>query len=403
MDKRRILMIFCVPLIAVILVAVVYFWCLSASNIEVNEQTQVVKLINKLNKKLLKDSSYLDYGCNYFDNRYDVFGESELDVSDITYKTPMFGYVFVEDVVVKNPILTSFSDSLIYAESGKMIKQITNYEFYFEDSEVSGVRYATNYSYKELDQGKNAYEIEYEIKFDEKFIKNPNYLNNIVNVKDYYDETLEEGEEYNWTQSIKKACEEINKTGGLLLFPYDNYLVTATKGALDVIHLESDKEIMVDFCNSKIKMTANNLGQYGVVDIKKCNNVTIKNGVLQGDRMVHDYSDPGFGQFRSTHEGGYGVEAGMVTNATIYNMEIYDFTGDAVCFSNTSGMEKNEEGSLVYVGEPTTVNIDKCVLHHCRRQGVSVLDCKGFNITNSEIYSIGQFSWAYEEDCDNEE
>ena len=53
---------------------------------------------------------------------------------------------------------------------------------------------------------KAAYEIEYEIKFDEKFIENPNYLNNIVNVKDYYDEI---GQKY--TMRSKKLVNRVAK------------------------------------------------------------------------------------------------------------------------------------------------------------------------------------------------
>ena len=365
-----------------------------------NEQTQVIEFINNLNKNLLRDSSCLDYGYISFDNRDEVLVEGELDVSSITYKTPVLGYIYVEDISKTNENLSNFSESIIYLEKTESIKQITNYVFYFEDSEVSGARYATNYTYNETDDMSKPYNISYQVKYDERFIKNANYLNNIVNVKDYYDESLkEEGKEYNWTTSIAKACEDINKTGGLLYFPCDTYIVNVSEDDLDVLFLQSQNEIVVDFCKSKLKMEANNLGQYRIVMARKCDKVTIKNGILQGDRMLHDYGDPGTGQFRDTHEGGHGVNVRGATIANIYNMEIYDFPGDAVCFSNTTGMEKNAEGKMVYVGIPTTVNIDKCILHHCRRQGVSVLDCKSFSITDSEIHSIGQFTWAYEDDC----
>lgn len=366
----------------------------------VTEQTQVESYINLLNSRLLKDSNYLDYGCIAFDTRDNELAENELDVSDITYKKPVLGYVFVEDVFVDNPRLTSFTESLSYIGGLETKKQITNYVFYFEDSEVSGTRYVTNYKYHESSTSSSGYYVDYDVKFDKKFIKDAEYLNKFVNVKDFYDETTkEEGKAYNWTTAIQKACAEINKTGGVLYFPYDTYRVSVSKDLPDVLALTSEHEIVVDFCNSKLVLDANNLGQHRMIMVKKCDEVTIKNGVLQGDRMLHDYSDPGFGQFRVTHEGGFGVNVRSARLANIYNMEIYDFTGDGVCFSNTYGMEKNEENKYVYVGNPTTVNIDKSLIHHCRRQGVSVIDCKGFNITNTEIHSIGQFSWAYQNDC----
>lgn len=370
---------------------------------EINEQTQVISYINILNGRLLKDSSYFDCGCISFDNRDDELKDDELDVSFITYKKPMFGYIFIEEVFIDKPKITSFKESLIYDKSTKNQKQITSYEFYFEDSEVSGTRYISNYSYHEANNGIDDYTIKYDVLYDEKFVKNNGVINNIVNVKDFYDATLkEENKEYDWTTSIQRACESVNQTGGILYFPYDTYWVSATKDLPDVLYLKSEYEIIVDFCHSKLRLNANNLGRHRMVLLDRCDKVTVKNGVLQGDRMIHDYSDPGFGQFRETHEGGYGINVKATRVADIYNMEIYDFTGDGVCFSNTYGMEKNEENQYVYVGKPTSVNIDKCTIHHCRRQGVSVIDCKGFKITDSEIYSIGQFSWAYEKDCLND-
>ena len=365
----------------------------------VTEQTQVESYINLLNSRLLKDSNYLDYGCIAFDTRDNELAENELDVSDITYKKPVLGYVFVEDVFVDNPRLTSFTESLSYISGLETKKQITNYVFYFEDSEVSGARYVTNYAYHESGSTASGYYVDYEVKFDKKFITNASYLNKFVNVKDYYDETIEEdGKEYNWTTAIQKACAEINKTGGVLYFPYDTYLVSVSKDLPDVLFLQSKNEIVVDFFGSKLKLASNNLSKHRMVMVTQCDKVTIKNGVLQGDRMIHDYGEPG-DNYGPTHEWGYGVNVRATRVADINNMEIYDFTGDGVCFSNTYGMEKNEENKYVYVGNPTTVNIDKSLIHHCRRQGVSVIDCKGFNITDTEIHSIGQFSWAYENDC----
>ncbi len=400
MKKRIIVALVCVIFAVVCFSLVAYKIISKDKKPEVNEQTQVVEYINDLNDKLAKNSAYLDYGCISFDNRDNKLTENELDVSVITYKKPILGYIFVEDVFANGTELTDFSESLIYANQSKTKKQITNYVFYFEDSEVSGTRYVSDYSYHEQSNGESAYNISYEVKYDKKFIKNGDYLNKFINVKDYYDDSLkEEGKEYDWTSSIQKACEDINKTGGVLYFPYDTYRVSVSKDLPDVLLLTSEYEIVVDFCNSKLVLDSNNLGQYRMVMVKKCDAVTIKNGTLQGDRMTHNYSDPGFGQFRTTHEGGFGVNVRSAKLTSIYNMEIYDFTGDAVCLSNTYGMEKNEEGQYVYVGNPTSVSIDKCLLHHCRRQGVSVLDCKSFYIKDTEIYSIGQFSWAYENDC----
>lgn len=402
--KKKLLISLCIVLAITVSSCVGFLVFTLVKKSKTTEQTQVTQLINKLNKKLAKDSTYLDYGFISFDNRDNINSKDELDVSSLTYKKPILGYIFVDYVAINNPKLIHFSESLIYTKSTERKKQITNYVFYFEDSEVSGTRYYSNYTYNESNNGIENYNITYDIKYDEKFIKNANYLNNIINVKDYYDESLKkDGKEYDWTVPIKKACDDLNKFGGLLYFPCDTYHVNVTKDAPVVLNLESEHNIIVDFCNSKLVLENNNLGQYQMILLKNCENVTIKNGTLQGDRMLHDYSDPGFGQFRTTHEGGAGIYARATDNATIYNMEIYDFTGDAVCLSNTSGMEKNNERKYVYVGKPTTINIDKCVLHHCRRQGVSVLDCKSFNITNTEIYSIGQFSWAYEEDCTSDE
>ncbi len=398
--KKIIIIILCVTIVFAFFSAVLLTILKQKSNKQINEQTQVVEFINKINQKLIKNPDYLDYGCTMFDNRKESTIKSPINLSSIDYKEPLFGYVFVEDVLVDDPKLASFSESIIYTSGKKTIKQITNYEFYFKDSEVAGTRYASNYTYSQTDNSSTPYNISYDINYDEKFSYDVKFLKNIVNVKNYYDPTLEvAGKEYDWTKSIQKACEEINKTGGLLYFPYDTYHMSVKKDDYEVLSLNSEHEIVVDFCNSKLIVEANNLGLYRAVSIRKCGDITIKNGTLQGDRMLHDYSDPGFGQFRETHEGGDGINVRSAVSAKIYNMEIYDFTGDAIGVTNSYDTEIYENGDYGFIGSASKVNIDKCILHHCRRQGVSVLDFTDFSITNTEIYSIGMFTWAYPEDC----
>ena len=80
------------------------------------------------------------------------------------------------------------------------------------------------------------------------------------------------------------------------------------------------------------------------------NNITIQNGTLQGDRMIHNYINyeveegkkPTSWQSSVTHEHGLGVYIRACSNVLVKNMEIYDFTGDSLTFNNSLGSVINE-------------------------------------------------------------
>jgi hypothetical protein len=100
MKKKIFITIFCIILVTSITAGVLYLFLRKKPANKINEQTQVVEYIKSLNDSLLKNESVLDYGCTYFDNRDAELKTGELDVSQITFKKPVFGYVYVEDVFV---------------------------------------------------------------------------------------------------------------------------------------------------------------------------------------------------------------------------------------------------------------------------------------------------------------
>ena len=176
------------------------------------------------------------------------------------------------------------------------------------------------------------------------------------------------------TEAIQRAVLSV-KDGDVLIFPSGTYNIRPSVGNSDLIKLESLKDVTVKGRKSILKILPNALPSYNVIKIHNCNNITIKKIVLQGDRVGHDYkSCPG------THEFGYGIyvlgdSELFPVNVTIENCNIYDMTGDAIVTKN--GVSSG------------TININSCQLHHCRRQGISVLDSDEIIICDCNIFEIG--------------
>lgn len=163
------------------------------------------------------------------------------------------------------------------------------------------------------------------------------------------------------TKAILTAISALGKGVSTLFFPSGTYLVT------EDIPLVSNITVEGEGYNTIIKRAGNNLENYNVFVCNALENVTIRNIHIQGDRVEH-----------SGTEGEWGMCIGLHDCKRI-NIEHCKITG--------------AWGDGVYVGTSLTapsggcvdITIDNCVIDHCSRNGVSVIECNGFRLRNSLI------------------
>lgn len=215
----------------------------------------------------------------------------------------------------------------------------------------------------------------YEIYYDNYYILKVNdtliveefNFSDLINVKDYG--AVGDGQTDD-TQAIKAAVTYLNTNGGTLYFPVGTYNVSVASAWDNVIWLKSDKEVNIDFFASTIKVNPNGYIGYNIVYAQNCASAKVRNGFLVGDRKSHDYTT-----ISNTHEWGYGIYFNQTILGEAFNMDISDMPGDAIVNKSTVG----------------TLTITECDLHHCRRQGISILDSDITNISNTNIHHIGTF------------
>lgn len=189
------------------------------------------------------------------------------------------------------------------------------------------------------------------------------------------------------TQAIKSAFATLGDYGHIV-FPKGYYIVTFTADRQSLIKLTGLKGVTIDLNGSTIEVTTNGYPHYNLFELIDCENFAIVNGFLKGDRLTHDYTTTS-----GTHEFGYGIycrssltsyypnigipSETLKCGGKISNCEIYNFTGDGIVTKN--GMS------------PDTIEINNCKIHHCRRQGISVLDSDVVIIDGCYIHHIGEY------------
>ena len=202
----------------------------------------------------------------------------------------------------------------------------------------------------------------------------------VVNVKDYG--AVGDGVTDD-TSAIQRAVSDVSDNT-LLIFPKGHYIVKPTSNNQSLIKLIGLKNITIDLNGSTIEVAANNYSHYNLLELVDCENFDITNGFLKGDKSTHDYTT-----IASTHEFGYGVFARSSSSVSengvpsdtlkccgrIHNCEIFDFIGDGIITKN--GMS------------PGKIEIVNCEIHHCRRQGITILDSDDIVIDGCHIHHIG--------------
>lgn len=129
--------------------------------------------------------------------------------------------------------------------------------------------------------------------------------------------------------------------------------------------------INLDLNGSIIKMLTNTETNYGIISIFECKKVSVFNGTLIGEKNEHVFIG------KTTHEWGMGVDIRGSQSISIYNLEVYNTTGDAVYMNDIKNILCSD------------INVYNCNLHDCRRNGISVIAGNRVKIFNNEIHHIG--------------
>lgn len=137
------------------------------------------------------------------------------------------------------------------------------------------------------------------------------------------------------------------------------------------VRAEKKPNVCIPICSNTdfifkgiIRLVANNLRGYNIIQAKG-KNINIKgNGTIIGDKHTHTGTEG---------EWGMGIDLNEAINTTVSGLTIKDCWGDCI-----------------YVGgNSRNVLIEKCVLDHGRRQGVSVTKANGVIIRNCTITNVG--------------
>ena len=125
--------------------------------------------------------------------------------------------------------------------------------------------------------------------------------------------------------------------------------------------------------NAIIKRKPTTLSIYFMLNIVNKNNVTINNAHLIGDKDEH-LSDTG--------EWGYGINIAYSQNVNINNAIIEETWGDGIYIGNSYQENKTQETK--------NINVNKCKILNCSRNGISL--CSGENIilTDNYIYGVNR-------------
>lgn len=132
--------------------------------------------------------------------------------------------------------------------------------------------------------------------------------------------------------------------------------------------------IVLDLNGSTVKHIPNDRKSYAIISIINVENVEICNGILEGDREQHIFTD-------TTHQFGHGIDIAGGKNIDIHNLEIKDMIGDGLYITDRVDLEQD-------YGKTKNLKIYNCNIYNCRRQGITITIADGVKIYRNEIHTI---------------
>lgn len=145
------------------------------------------------------------------------------------------------------------------------------------------------------------------------------------------------------------------------------YLVNASEETWHIaLTVHSDTFI---FGNGKIVLAPNEYGNYSILRIYGCNNVTIDGISVIGDGNAHT---------GDTGEWGYGIDIDNSTNITIQNVKVSNCWGDGIIVNHLDDTKPFTEVNK-------NVNILHCTVKHCGRNCITVCHGTYINIDGCDL------------------
>lgn len=121
------------------------------------------------------------------------------------------------------------------------------------------------------------------------------------------------------------------------------------------------------FINSKLSIKPNSYGSYVIIDTHESENILIQGtGTIQGDYNQHT---------GDTGEHGHGISIQCCRNIVVDGITVANCWGDGIYVGGSLGTVYN-------------CTIKNCVIHACRRDGISGTNYKNLFIENCHIYDI---------------
>jgi hypothetical protein len=137
-------------------------------------------------------------------------------------------------------------------------------------------------------------------------------------------------------------------------------------------------DMTLELGKAVFRLLPNSQVTYSLFYIFEVENVTINGGHLIGDRYEHDYSETEtLGS--QTHEWGFGFNIAHAKNITINGAKVEQMAGDAIIINSylPDGAKPNDN-----------VQITRCELFDCRRQGISLIAGNNSELSHNHIYRI---------------
>lgn len=157
------------------------------------------------------------------------------------------------------------------------------------------------------------------------------------------------------TAALQAALDKVAGTGGTVLVPDGTYMVDAVGERQ--LKIKNDTTLKLS-SGATLKAIPNNSIKYAVLTVAGSSNVTVTGGTLEGDRARHT------GQ---GGEWGYGISIGDgAKNVTVSGVTSKEMWGDGFIVNGALG-----------------VAFCSVTADHNRRQGLSVIDVDGLDVTSS--------------------
>ena len=169
------------------------------------------------------------------------------------------------------------------------------------------------------------------------------------------------------------SSDDITNVINIRKYAYD-YSVSVTANNVRALVPHANDTIVID---GTINLVPNALAAYSVIYVDKANITIMGSGTIKGDALQHTYTNYGTQANPSTHEWGHIISTlSNLEEAMPLNLEIKGIT---LCYACGDGIASVSASN---------VNIHDIEIHHCRRQGISVIGGDYVNIENCNIHDI---------------